>query len=326
LQGCLEAMRIRGQEAKLAPGYDGLRSRTVAGKHALTKVARIGGPRFASPAPVAISPFPDTGGWFAGHIDGARLQSAGFRLSFGGTHLSRTMMLAELRHVLGAEVQPTRERLKTLVLEDNVLQKRTGSGRRLSLRHLRELYGLGAPPPILQAMIGLWPRAAEGQPMLALLVALAREALLRDSAEIVLPAPAGSRVRAADFASLFEKRYPGHYTPKMFGKISRNCASTWTQSGHLRGKVRKERARPAVSPAAAAYAALLGSLVGFGGPALLASPWIAVLDRSEAELLVLLRKAEAEGLLRLRAGGDVIEIEVRRHMAATLEIPELADH
>jgi hypothetical protein len=236
------------------------------------------------------------------------------------------MMLTELRHALDAAAQPTRERLDSLVLGENILQKQTGSGRRLSLRHLLELYGLGAPPPISRAMIGLWPRAGEGQPTLALLAALAREVLLRDSAEIVLAAPAGGRVRAADFAELFEERYPGHYTSKMFGKISRNCASTWTQSGHLRGRVRKERARPAVSPAAAAYAALLGSLAGFGGPALLASPWLRVLDCSKTELLALLKKAEGYGLLRLRAGGDVVEIEVRRHTAATLEIPELAYH
>jgi hypothetical protein len=91
------------------------------------------------------------------------------------------MMLAELRHVLETDAQPSRERLNLLVLDDNIPGKKTGSSRRLSLRHLRELYGLGAPPPILRAMIGLWPTAGEGQPMLALLVALAREALLRDS-------------------------------------------------------------------------------------------------------------------------------------------------
>jgi hypothetical protein len=266
------------------------------------------------------------GDWFAEHSEWTQLLPLGFRLQTGGTHLSRTMMLAELRHVLDVEVQPTSERVRSLVLDYNVLQKRTGSARRLSLRHLRELYGLGAPPPILRAMIRLWPRAGEGQPMLAVLGALAREALLRESAEIVLPAPAGVRVRAADFASLFEKRYSGHYTIKMIGKIARNCASSWTQSGHLEGRVRKVRGKPQVTPAAAAYAALLGSLAGFGGPALLASSWIAVLDRSPTEVRALLRRAEGNGLLRLRAGGDVVEIEVKRHMAAALEIPELADH
>jgi hypothetical protein len=162
--------------------------------------------------------------------------------------------------------------------------------------------------------------------MLALLAALAREPLLRDSTETILPERIGSVFGAANLAEFFERHYPGRYSSKMLRSLSQNCASSWTQSGHLAGKVRKERVRPAVSPAAAAYAALLGSLAGFGGPALLASPWIAVLDRSKAEVLVLLRKAEGDGLLRLRAGGDVIEIEVRRHMAAALEIPELADH
>jgi hypothetical protein len=178
----------------------------------------------------------------------------------------------------------------------------------------------------MQAMIGLWPRAAEGKPMLALLAALAREVLLRDSAKVMLGAAPGVRVQAADLASYFERCYPGHYTSKMVAKISRNCASSWTQSGHLKGRVRKVRATPAVSPAAAVYAALLGSLAGLGGPALLSSPWIAVLDRSPAEVLALLRKAEGEGLASVRAGGDAIEIEAKRHVAAALEIPELADH
>ena len=101
-------------------------------------------------------------------------------------------MLAEVRHVLETEVQPNPERLKSLVLDDNVLRKRTGSGRRLSLRHLRELYGLDAPPPISRAMVALWVRAGEGRPALALLAVLAREVLLRDSAEIIFAAPPGA--------------------------------------------------------------------------------------------------------------------------------------
>lgn len=174
--------------------------------------------------------------------------------------------------------------------------------------------------------MALWARAGAGQPVLAILAALAREVLLRDSAEIILAAPLGSPVRTPELAALFGCRYPGRYTPKMVRSLSQNCSSSWTQSGHLTGKVRKKRSRPSVSPATAAYAALLSSLAGFGGPTLLACPWLAVLDRSDGEVLALLRKAEAEGLLRLRAGGDVIEIEVRRHMAAALGVPELADH
>ena len=58
---------------------------------------------------------------------------------------------------------------------------------------------------------------------------------------------------------------------------------------------------------------------------MLASPWMHTLDRSEPELLNLLRSAEGVGLLRLRAAGGVIEINVRRIMAETLGVPELGD-
>ena len=49
------------------------------------------------------------------------------------------------------------------------------------------------------------------------------------------------------------------------------------------------------------------------------------LDRSEPELLNLLRAAEGMGLLRLRAAAGVIEINVRRPMAENLGVPELVD-
>ena len=264
--------------------------------------------------------------WFSCSALPTELHLFGFRLAPGGTHLARTLMLAELGQALEAARDPSQDDLNALVLDHKILHKQTGSARRLSLRHLRELYGLGAALPITRAMVALWAKAKDGQPMLALLAALAREPLLRDSAEIILPERIGSVFGTANLAEFFERHYPGRYTSKMLRSLSQNCASSWTQSGHLAGKVRKVRVRPAASPAAAAYAALLGSLAGFGGPALLASPWIEVLDRSKADVLALLRKAEGDGLLRLRAGGDVIEIEVRRHMAAALEIPELADH
>jgi hypothetical protein len=87
---------------------------------------RLAAPLFALSPIVADPAFPVGDSWFAEHADGRSLQSTGFRLIPGGTHLSRTIMLAELRHVLRAEAEPTPERLKSLVLDENVLQKRTG--------------------------------------------------------------------------------------------------------------------------------------------------------------------------------------------------------
>jgi hypothetical protein len=140
---------------------------------------------------------------------------------------------------------------------------------------------------------------------------------------VILDATCGSDVRWPDFASRFEALHPGRYSANMLRSMSQNCASTWTQSGHLKGRVKKRRVRAMASPVVAAYAALLGELAGFGGATLLASPWIRTLDSSETETMALLRQAEGLGLLRVRSGGDVVDIRVREAMASTLGIPDL---
>jgi hypothetical protein len=89
--------------------------------------------------------------------------------------------------------------------------------------------------------------------------------------------------------------------------------------------VRKERVRAGATPVAAAYAALLASLSGFGGARLLESRWLDVLDRPVEERLVLLRQAEGLGLARVRSAGDVLEIEVRRPIGDAVGVPDLVN-
>ena len=249
----------------------------------------------------------------------------GFRREPGGVHLSKTMMLAELTAVMNADTTGGPAELERAVVTDNVIGKPTGTARRLTFSRLNTLYGVSKALPVQAAMLGLWPRNASGRPMLALLCALARESLLRDSAGLVLTAPPAAPIRWPDLAARLEARHPGRYSPKMLKSLAQNCASTWTQSGHLAGKVAKRRAKAEPSPESAAYAALLGELAGFGGPALLHSPWMAVLDRSEGDILSLLRRAESAGLTRVRAGGGVVQISTRRPMAEVLGIPDLVD-
>jgi hypothetical protein len=50
-----------------------------------------------------------------------------------------------------------------------------------------------------------------------------------------------------------------------------------------------------------------------------------VLDRAESDLITLLRRAEAQGLLQVRAGGGVVQIEVIRPMAQMTGVNALAD-
>lgn len=234
------------------------------------------------------------------------------------------MMLAELRAVMEVTAAAQAADVERAILGDNVLAKATGSARRLALKHLNRLYGITHPFPLQAAALAIWRRGGAGRPMLALLCALAREPLLRDSAEFILPVPVGAPIRWRKLAEAMDTRHPGRYSPGTANSLARNCASSWSQSGHLTGIDPKRRSLAQPSPEAAAYAALLGELAGFGGPALLRSPWMAVLDRPEADLLSLLRRAEAVGLTRVRAAGGVVEINTCRPMAEVLGIPELA--
>src|SRR5262249_4374995 len=152
------------------------------------------------------------------------------------------------------------------------------------LARLNTLYGILKPRPIQLAARRLWPRSVAGRPVLALLCALAREPLLRRSAGPILGAHPGDSGRWPDLASAIAAEYPERYSPKMMKSLAQKCASSWTQSGHLRGHVNKRRCLAEPSAEAAAFAALLGTLAGFGGPALLQSPWMRLLDCSEAGL------------------------------------------
>lgn len=257
--------------------------------------------------------------WLPPHLDTARAEAFGIRLTGGGTHQAKTMMLQDIVTYL-SDPEASPETARTRVIEVNALSKNTRSARQIAFRHLNALYALEANPPLTRTLTALWKRDAEARRMVALLSALARDPLLRDSAEAVLPAPVGLAVRWPVIAEVYAHKYPERLSPKMLKSLSQNCASTWTQSGHLSGAVRKQRIRATATPVAAAYAALIASECGFGGPSLLDSPWMRVLDVSRDRALDLLRQAEALGLARVRSAGDVLEISVRHAMSAALGI------
>jgi hypothetical protein len=104
-----------------------------------------------------------------------------------GTHISRTIMLADLRLLLSschltADIATYRQ----AVIEENVLHKRTVSTRRLSFKRLRELYILDKSILLFRALRDLWEYEPDAQPMLALLCAVARDPLLRSTVDTVV--------------------------------------------------------------------------------------------------------------------------------------------
>ena len=88
----------------------------------------------------------------------------------------------------------------------------------------------------------------------------------------------------------------------------RNSASSWTQSGHLNGRMRKVRKRVEPPIAAVTYALLLGFLLGHRGAALLHTLWAQLLDLGEGRILELAIDAKRMGLLEMSQAGGVMMI------------------
>jgi len=89
-------------------------------------------------------------------------------------------------------------------------------------------------------------------------------------------------------------------------KVVRNAASTWTQSGHLCGRVHKFRQTVEPTPSVTAYALLLGYLLGLRGGNLFTSVWARVLDRPRETLVALAVDARGLGLLDISYAGGII--------------------
>ena len=136
--------------------------------------------------------------WLGPKPSRTTMAAFGFRLNRGGAHQSKTMMLAELQALL---VTPSRapKAMRDAVVVDNVLGKRTANTRKLTYRHLASLYGLKDRPPLTRLLLALWQQHPASRPLIALLVALARDPLLRDTARVVVEASIGMSVQRPVF-------------------------------------------------------------------------------------------------------------------------------
>ncbi len=229
----------------------------------------------------------------------------------GGPSTSQTIMVPSLQRLL-SELPPDAppEAYRAAVREGNVLGKETASGREWAFRQLRRFYALDPQSLLFRALRDLWDHDADGQPLLALLCALARDPVLRASAAVVLESGPGEVVTTSDFEEAIEDKFPGAYKENTRRTAAGNVASSWDQAGHLRQEKRgsKVRTRVHATPASTAYALMLGYLQGSRGQALFETLWARVLDQPTSHVTDLTATASQVGMLELRHGGGVVEI------------------
>jgi hypothetical protein len=230
------------------------------------------------------------------------------------------MMLSELQELLGA-VAPNapREAYAAAVIEENLLGKATEATRRLTSQRLGELFGLDPSLPLFRALRRVWGHDEAGRPICALLCALARDPLLRSTAQAVLGLAEGAELVRTTFLDAIRSAVGDRLNEAVLDKVARNTASTWCQSGHLEGRVRKIRRRVTPTPGALALALWLGSVEGLAGEQLLRSGWARVLDRGPSELAPLALRAKQLGLIHASIGGGTTEIDASELDALRME-------
>lgn len=226
-------------------------------------------------------------------------------------------MLDELR-ALFANCQPdaARDDYITAIHEDNCLGKHTVATRKLSSQRLSELYALDPEVRLFRVMRLCWYADGDGRPLIALLLALARDPLLRITAPSVLQMRPGEELARQQITDALSRAVGNRLNESTLDKVVRNAASSWTQSGHLKGRGRKIRQRVVPTTAAAAYALFLGYLAGNRGAALFRSLWAQALDLPPGELMNLAMDARRLGFLDMTQSGGVVEVRFSRLLAS----------
>lgn len=230
----------------------------------------------------------------------------------GGPSTSQTIMVASLRLLLSqVPTAAAPEDYRAAVMDQNVLGKQTARGREWAFRQLRRFYGFDPRRVLLfRALRDLWPDDSFGQPLLAMLCALARDPVLRASSAVIFDKEYGTEVGADDFKSAIEDAFPGAYRESTRRTAAQNVSSSWQQSGHLLAEAatRKTRCRAESTPANVAYALLLGHLQGVRGQALFETLWARVVDQPASRLIDLAASASQRGMLEFRQAGGVVEV------------------
>ena len=163
---------------------------------------------------------------------------------------------------------------------------------------------------LFRALRDLWTDDVSGQPLLAGLCALARDAVFRASATAIFESDPGDELASTDLANAVDKVFPTSYSDLTLAKIGRNTFSSWEQTGHLESVARTEkiRRRPVCTPSTTAYALMLGHLEGVRGAALFDTIWTRVLDQPRSHLMELAMVASQRSLVDFRHSGGVTDV------------------
>ncbi|MFB1487359.1 MULTISPECIES: hypothetical protein [unclassified Thiocapsa] len=234
----------------------------------------------------------------------------GFSLRRSGGHLSRSLMLPELR-LLFASVPVTAGRAdyRAAIRDENVLGKPTFSSRQKSKKHLYEPYGLDPALALFRLLRRFATEDPASLPLLALTCAFCRDPQLRASFDLIETLKPGEVLTRPQMVAYLEEVYPERYSPVMLSSLATRLGVTWAATGHLKGTATRTRALPVPTPAACSYTMFAGYLLGLRGDLLVSSVFTRLVGADPSTILSHLAVGSQNDWLRLRHGGGVTEID-----------------
>lgn len=238
-----------------------------------------------------------------------RLIQIGFKFGKNGAHSARSMMIEELTHLLfSRDETATKADYEDDIINFNILHKPTEKSRKLTYRHLVDLYALDKEILLFAVLRNWWELHEKTQPILALQLAVARDPLLRASAAVILPLEPGEHLARETVEAFLAKDDPERFSAASLKSFAQNINGTWTQAGYLSGKAKKFRETPEVSYVNVAYALFLGHCHGLSGQRLFDSFWCQMLAQDKERLYDLAHRASMRGLISFKQASEVVEV------------------
>jgi hypothetical protein len=232
----------------------------------------------------------------------------GFRPTGGSVHLSRTLMLEDLTTLMGLLAAEPLTDLKAAVVEENCLGKPTVSTRRITYGKLVTLYGLDDKVPLFRTFRQLWAADQRGRPLLAFLIAAARDPVLKAVHQIITKTTINEVIAAKTVEDFLALTFGDTLQPTTRRSASRSIRSSWSQAGFL--SALKVRTRPVVTAEALTLALWIGIVEGYRDQRLLECPSVASLELSLTDKENLLQAARQRGAIEYRNAGGIIEIRL----------------
>ncbi|MFD1385024.1 hypothetical protein ACFQ45_16850 [Rhodanobacter aciditrophus] len=246
----------------------------------------------------------------AAHSDKVQLEQLGFKFGMSGAHSARSMMITELNELL--TLHPHGSPLQTIkddIIHCNVLHKSTANSRKLTYRHLVDLYSLKTDVCLYRNFLALWEQTdAQKRPILALQLAFCRDPLLRLALPMLSSISAGEPYSKEHTIELLEQHNPGGYSPSSLSSFAQNINGSLTQAGFLQGRTKKVRSQPSVGASNVAFALFIAHLNGEDGSIALKSQWVKLLGLNQDEIVAQAHNAHSRGLIKFTHAGEVVEI------------------